>query len=112
MAFNTALSVFVPCSYITRVTRGARGVAHEAHDLEAAEVRAEQQAAFAARQHAGDDLLAVDAHVVAPVLAVQEVDAVEYGGGEAVEMTKHVAESRLAAQRPAQVETRCRPVGG
>ncbi|MNC89776.1 hypothetical protein D3C83_57620 [compost metagenome] len=78
-------------------------MAQEADNLEAAKVRANEQAAFAARQHAGDDLLAVDAYVVAAVLPVQQVNAVEYGGGEAVEMAEQVGQPRLAAQHLAQV---------
>src|SRR5690348_5806756 len=81
----------------------ALATADRPRHLEAAEMRAEQDAAAAAPLDVPYDLLAVDANVELIDLLVQQKHAIEHAGREGQEMTKHIGNARLAAENPREV---------
>src|SRR6185437_13922020 len=64
--------------------------AERPQDLEAAEMRAQQEAARSALQYLGDDLLAMNVQIEKTQLTVQQIDAIEHAGSKAVVVAKQV----------------------
>src|SRR6185437_8347559 len=80
--------------------------ADRAHHLEAAEMRAEEQAARALLQDVAHDRLTMHGDVVAVELVVEQEDAVERAGGEAVIVAEDVDDTRPAAEDAAEIVAR------
>src|SRR5688572_14469451 len=83
-----------------------------AHDLETADVGAEQHAALPRREHFRDELGAVHADFEPVDLAPEEVEPVERDRREHVVVTEGVREAGLAPQRAAQIIARGRARAG
>src|SRR6185437_13691418 len=77
--------------------------AYRAHHFEAAEMRAEEQAARALPEDIANDRLAMHRDVVALELVVEQEDAVERAGGEAVVVAEELDNARAAAEDAAEI---------
>src|ERR1041384_927941 len=64
---------------------------------------AEEKTAAPMHQFRLGELLVLDVDVEEIELVVEQIDAVENAGGEAVVMAKAVGEARLVAEHPAQI---------
>jgi hypothetical protein len=88
---------------------GAALVGERAQDLEAAQVRAQQDAAAPGLDVLRDVLQAAHPDVVAVEPAGEQEDAVEDGGAEGEDVAPQVRGAGRAAERPRQVGARGRP---
>src|SRR5260221_831571 len=77
--------------------------AHRPHHREAAEMRAEENAPRALPQDVQDYFLTVNADVEAIDLIVQQKNAIERGGAEAVVVAKQIGWAGLATERSGEV---------
>ncbi|MNC84804.1 hypothetical protein D3C83_03720 [compost metagenome] len=66
-------------------------------------MRAQQQAALAARRHVSDDRFTVNPYVETGELPLKQIGAIEYGDCKSMEVTENIDEASLAAQRAPQI---------
>jgi hypothetical protein len=71
--------------------------------LKAAQVRAEQEQAFAAGKHAAQHVFSMNFDIEQVKTAVEQVDAVMNGGGKGEKMPVPISPSRGAVQRPPEI---------